>query len=118
MCYTTKCDTVEDGLTECASEGNPEGVRKLTRRYRVAWPMSGETGNLVVKVNVEENVGEGPMMDNTKLLEAWVSLGKANLVSSKANQVTRVSQTCSSYPKLSGSDKGYSSLIISWVRLG
>jgi hypothetical protein len=22
-CYTTKCDTVEDGLTECASEGNP-----------------------------------------------------------------------------------------------
>jgi hypothetical protein len=25
MCYTTKCDTVEDGLTECASEGNPVG---------------------------------------------------------------------------------------------
>jgi hypothetical protein len=24
-CYTTKCDTVEDGLTECASEGNPGG---------------------------------------------------------------------------------------------
>jgi hypothetical protein len=23
MCYITKCDTVEDGLTECASEGNP-----------------------------------------------------------------------------------------------
>jgi hypothetical protein len=22
-CYTTKCDTVEDGLTECASEVNP-----------------------------------------------------------------------------------------------
>jgi hypothetical protein len=31
-CYTTKYDTVEDGLTECASEGNPGGggVRKLT----------------------------------------------------------------------------------------
>jgi hypothetical protein len=25
MCYTTKCDMVEDGLTECASEGNPGG---------------------------------------------------------------------------------------------
>jgi hypothetical protein len=23
MCYTTKCDTVEDGLTERASEGSP-----------------------------------------------------------------------------------------------
>jgi hypothetical protein len=23
MCYTTKCDMVEDGLTERASEGNP-----------------------------------------------------------------------------------------------
>jgi hypothetical protein len=69
--------------------------------------MSGETGNLVVKVNLKENVEEGPMMHNTKLLEAWISLGKANSVSGKANQVTQVSQTCSSYPKLSGSDKGY-----------
>jgi hypothetical protein len=25
MCYTTKCDTVEDGLTERVSEGNPNG---------------------------------------------------------------------------------------------
>jgi hypothetical protein len=25
MCYTTKCDMVEDGLMECASEGNPRG---------------------------------------------------------------------------------------------
>jgi hypothetical protein len=25
MCYTTKCDTVEDDLMECASEGNPGG---------------------------------------------------------------------------------------------
>jgi hypothetical protein len=25
MCYTTKCGTVEDGLTERASESNPGG---------------------------------------------------------------------------------------------
>jgi hypothetical protein len=25
MCYTTKCDTVEDGLMKCASEGNRGG---------------------------------------------------------------------------------------------
>jgi hypothetical protein len=25
MCYTPKCDTVEDGLMERASEGNPGG---------------------------------------------------------------------------------------------
>jgi hypothetical protein len=69
--------------------------------------MSGETGNLVVKFDVKENVKEGPMMANTKLLDAWVSSGKANSISSKANQVTRVSQTCLSYPKLSGMDQGY-----------
>jgi hypothetical protein len=28
MCYTTKCDTVEDGLTERASESNPGGGGK------------------------------------------------------------------------------------------
>jgi hypothetical protein len=69
--------------------------------------MSREMGNLVVKVDVKENVEKGPMMANTELLEAWVRSGKANLVSSKANQVTRVSQTCLSYPNLSGSDQGY-----------
>jgi hypothetical protein len=53
--------------------------------------MSGETGNLAMKVDVKENVGEGPMMVNTELLEAWVSSGKAILVSYKANQVIRVS---------------------------
>jgi hypothetical protein len=53
--------------------------------------MSGETGNLMVKVHNKENVEEGLMMQNTELLEAWVSSGKANLISSKANQVTRVS---------------------------
>jgi hypothetical protein len=52
-------------------------------------------------------VEEGLIMANTELLEAWVSLGKANLVSGKVNQVTRVSQTCSSYRMLSGSDQGY-----------
>jgi hypothetical protein len=61
--------------------------------------MSGEMGNLVVKVDVKENMQDGPMMANTELLEAWISLGKANSVCSKANQVTRVSQTCLSYPK-------------------
>jgi hypothetical protein len=25
MCYTTKCDMVENGLMECASVGNPGG---------------------------------------------------------------------------------------------
>jgi hypothetical protein len=69
--------------------------------------MSGETGNMVVKVNMKEDVEEGQMMANTELLEAWVSSCKANSVSGKANQVTRVSQMCSSYPKLSRSDQGY-----------
>jgi hypothetical protein len=77
---------------------------------------------MVVKVNMKENVEEGPMMANTGLLEAWVSSGKSNSVSGKANQFIRVSQTCSSYPKLSGfglrSPKGYFGLIMSQVRLG
>jgi hypothetical protein len=30
-------------------------------------------------------------MANTELLEAWISSGKANSVSGKVNQVTRVS---------------------------
>jgi hypothetical protein len=60
-------------------------VRKLTRRYRVTRVMSGEMGNLVVKINVKENVGEGPMMANTELLEALISSGKANSVFGKAN---------------------------------
>jgi hypothetical protein len=63
--------------------------------------MSREIGNLVVKVDVKENVEEVLMMANTELLEAWVSSGKANSVSSKANQVTRVSQM------LSEMDQGY-----------
>jgi hypothetical protein len=56
---------------------------------------------------MKENVEQGPVMANTELLEASISSGKAKSVSGKANQVTRLSQTCSSYPKLSGSDKGY-----------
>jgi hypothetical protein len=47
------------------------------------------------------------MMANTELLAAWKSSGKANSVSDKANRVTRVSQMCLSYPKLSGSDRDY-----------
>jgi hypothetical protein len=69
--------------------------------------MSGEIGNLVVKVDVKENVEEGLMMANTELLEAWVSSGKPNSCSGKVNQVTQVSQTCLSYPNLSGTYQGY-----------
>jgi hypothetical protein len=68
-CYTTNCDTVEDGLTEHASEGNSGGgggVRKLTRWYCVTRVMSEEMGNLVVKVDVTKNVGEGHIMANTE----------------------------------------------------
>jgi hypothetical protein len=74
--------------------------------------MSGETGNLVMMVDVKENVEEGPMITNTELLEAWISSGKANSVSGKANFVTLVSQMCSSYPKSSGSDQGYPKVIL------
>jgi hypothetical protein len=52
--------------------------------------MSGETGNLMVKVDVKENVKEDLMMANTELLEVWVSPGKANSVSDKANRVIRI----------------------------
>jgi hypothetical protein len=52
--------------------------------------MSGETGNLVVKVNVKKSVEEGLMMASTELLEAWVSLSKADSVSDKANEVIQV----------------------------
>jgi hypothetical protein len=62
----------------------------LTRRYWVTRVMSGETGNLVVKVNVKESVEEGPMMASIELVEAWVSLDKADSVSDKANGVIRV----------------------------
>jgi hypothetical protein len=43
---------------------------RLTRCYRITWVMSGEMGNLVVKIDVKENVEEGPMMANTELPEA------------------------------------------------
>jgi hypothetical protein len=49
--------------------------------------MSGGTCNLVVKVNVKKNMEEGLMMDNAELLEAWVSSGKVDSVSDKANGV-------------------------------
>jgi hypothetical protein len=47
--------------------------------------MSGEMGNLVVQLNVKKNVEEGPMMASAELLGAWVSSGKVDLVSDKAN---------------------------------
>jgi hypothetical protein len=34
--------------------------------------MSGEMGNLVVKVDVKENVEEGSMIAITELLKVWV----------------------------------------------
>jgi uncharacterized protein YidB (DUF937 family) len=74
--------------------------------------MSGETGNLLMKAGVKENAEEGLMMANTELLDAWIGSGKANSVSDKANQVTRVSQTFSSYPKSSGLDQGYLKVIL------
>jgi hypothetical protein len=49
--------------------------------------MSGGTSNVVVKVNVKKNAKEGPIMANAKLLEAWVSSGKVDSVSNKANGV-------------------------------
>jgi hypothetical protein len=52
--------------------------------------MSGEMGNLVVQLNVKKNVEEGPMMASAELLGAWVSSGKVDLVSDKANGVIRV----------------------------
>jgi hypothetical protein len=52
--------------------------------------MSGEMGNLVVKVNMKKNVEEGQMMASAELLEAWISSGKADSVSDKANGVIQV----------------------------
>jgi hypothetical protein len=52
--------------------------------------MSGEIGNLVVKVNVKKSVEEVLMMASTELLEAWVSSSKADSVSDKANEVIQV----------------------------
>jgi hypothetical protein len=52
--------------------------------------MSGEMGNLVVKVDMKENVEEELVMANTGLLQALLSSGEANSVSSKANGVSRV----------------------------
>jgi hypothetical protein len=63
QCYTIKCDTVENDLIERASEGNPAGKE-------VNPMLSGETGNLVVEIDVKKNVEEGSMMANTELLEA------------------------------------------------
>jgi DNA-binding sugar fermentation-stimulating protein len=47
-------------------------------------------GNFVVKVDMKENVEEELVMANTGLLQALLSSGEANSVSSKANGVSRV----------------------------
>jgi hypothetical protein len=52
--------------------------------------MSGEMGNLVVKVNMKKNVEEGQMMASAELLEDWISSGKADSVLDKANGVIQV----------------------------
>jgi hypothetical protein len=49
--------------------------------------MSGGTGNVVVRVNVKKNVEEGSIMASVKLSEPWVSSGKVDSVSDKANGV-------------------------------
>jgi hypothetical protein len=64
--------------------------------------MSGEMGDLVKKINVKKSVEEGLMMASTELLVAWVSAGKADLISGMANGVIRVasglSELVSGYP--------------------
>jgi hypothetical protein len=52
--------------------------------------MSGEMGNLVVKVIVKKNIEKGLMMTSAELLEAWASSGKPDSDSDKTNGVIRV----------------------------
>jgi hypothetical protein len=59
--------------------------------------MSGEMGNLVVKVNMKKNVEEGQMMASAELLEAWISSGKADSVLDKANGVIQVASGLSGF---------------------
>jgi hypothetical protein len=77
--------------------------------------MLGEIGNLVVKVDVKENVEEGPMMANTELLEAWVSSGKANSGYTGVPEVFELLKVIWVGPRL---PKDYSNPIMSRVRLG
>jgi hypothetical protein len=59
--------------------------------------MSGEMGNLVVKVNMKKNVEEGQMMASAELLEDWISSGKADSVLDKANGVIQVASGLSGF---------------------
>jgi hypothetical protein len=52
--------------------------------------MSGEMGNLVVKVIVKKNIEKGLMMTSAELLEARASSGKPDSDSDKTNGVIRV----------------------------
>jgi hypothetical protein len=62
----------------------------LARRYCATRVMSGGMGNLVIKVNMKKNVEDGQIMDSAELFEAWVSSGKVDSVSDKANGVIQV----------------------------
>jgi hypothetical protein len=115
MCHSGGC------LDRTLIGGQPGWVKRLTRHYRVTRVMSGEMGNLVVKVNVKENVEEGPMMANTELLEAWVSSGKA--IRCLVRQIWLLGcPNVFELPKIiwvrSRLPKCYSSLIMCRVRLG
>jgi hypothetical protein len=59
--------------------------------------MSGETSNLVVKVNVKKYVEEGPAMASAELLDAWISSNKVDSVSDKANGVIWVASGLSGF---------------------
>jgi hypothetical protein len=76
--------------------------------------MLRETGNLVVKVDVKENMKEGLMKANTELPEACVSSGKANSVSGKANGVIRVA---SGLPRLSWGYPSYLNALLDKISL-
>jgi hypothetical protein len=54
----------------------------------------------MVENDMKKNVEKVSMMANTELIEAWISSGKASSVSGRANQVTRVPETCSELPKV------------------
>jgi hypothetical protein len=57
--------------------------------------MSGEMGNLVVKVNVKKYVEEGPMMASAELLEAWEA--RVRQILSRIRQM-RLSGLLQGYP--------------------
>jgi hypothetical protein len=59
--------------------------------------MSGETCHLVVKVDVKENMGEGPMIANTELLEAWVRQIRSSVIQIRLPRYPRCVRVVQSY---------------------